>query len=104
MFFAALIAEDSTSLVELAQAPGSRSDVGAASDSTREQDFVGTLMELLDSGIGVREKDVLVLVGAGVGDVELKRVGVGRTEKASVSLASVSHLSQKSKSLFFFNS
>lgn len=79
-FFAALIAEDSASLVELAQAENTQGeDIDGG-------DFVGTLVELLGSSFGSRAKDVLGLVGAGVSDVELKKAGVARTEKVLVSL------------------
>ena len=83
MFFAALVAGDSNSLVELAQAQRSAED---ASEATGGEDFVGTLVGLLGSGVGEREKDGLGLVGAGVSDAELKKSGVGRTEKPLVSL------------------
>ena len=88
-FFTALIASDSTSLVELAHAKNSDKDDTAGDDKNR-RDFVGTLVEFLDSGIGKREKDALELVGAGVGDTELKRAGIGRTEKALVSTSCIS--------------
>jgi len=80
VFFAALVAGDSNSLVELAQAQ--RRSAGDASEATGGEDFVGTLVELLGRE---REKDALGLVGAGASDAELKKSGVGRTEKPLVS-------------------
>jgi hypothetical protein len=82
-FFSALVAGDFNSLVELAQAHISDEDVDANEGATG-QGFVGTLVGLLDSGVGEREKDILGLVGSGAGDAELKRVGIGRTEKPLV--------------------
>ena len=75
--------------MELAHAKNSDKDDTAGDDKNR-RDFVGTLVEFLDSGIGKREKDALELVGAGVGDTELKRAGIGRTEKALVSTSCIS--------------
>jgi hypothetical protein len=87
VFFAAIVAGDSNSLVELAQAQRSGGDASEGTDGG--EDFVGTLVGLLGNGIGEREKDVLGLVGAGVSDAELKRAGVGRTEKPLVSRTSL---------------
>jgi hypothetical protein len=81
-FFAALVADDSSSLVELAQAR--TSDGGEGRGLGAGEDFAETLVALLDSASGEREKDVLGLVGAGAGDTELKRAGLGRTEKSLV--------------------
>jgi hypothetical protein len=81
VFFAALVVGDSNSLVELAQTQRSAKDVSEAMG----EDFVGTLVGLFGSGVGEREKDGLGLVGAGASDAELKKSGVGRTEKPLVS-------------------
>jgi hypothetical protein len=76
VFFAALVAGDSNSLIELAQSAGDEAT----------EDFVGTLVGLLGSGVGEREKDGLGLVGAAISDAELKKSGVGRTEKPLVNI------------------
>lgn len=55
-----------------------------ANEGTTGLGFVGTLVGLLDGGVGEREKDILGLVGSGAGDAELKRAGIGRTEKPLV--------------------
>ena len=73
VFFAALVAGDSNSLIELAQSAGDEAT----------EDFVGTLVGLLGSGVGEREKDGLGLVGAAI---EPKKSGVGRTEKLLVNI------------------
>jgi hypothetical protein len=67
-FFATLVARDPLSLAELADKP----------------DFVSTLFIMISSSN--REKDALVLVSSDVGDDVLKRMGVVKSEKASVRL------------------
>lgn len=74
-FFSALVACDSGSLSELAERP----ERGYGTS-----EVVETLTSILDSSIAEREKDGLALVGAGVGDTELRAVGVARTEKLLV--------------------
>lgn len=77
-FFIALIARDPTSLQELA--------------NNSNTNIISTLLGLIGTtsatslSIGEREKDPLALVGAGVADTELRRLGVMRTEKALVIL------------------
>jgi hypothetical protein len=65
-FLAALVARDPLSLSELADKP----------------DFVSTLLAMLSSVR--REIDFLVLAASGAGDNALKKMGVIKTEKASV--------------------
>jgi hypothetical protein len=67
-FFVALVAKDSVSPSELAL----------------KEDFIPTLTSMLMSfGPG---DDVLAVVCAGAGEAELKKMGVGRTEKPLVSI------------------
>lgn len=82
-FFTALVARDPASLSELAQRPTSASS-DAHPDTIVHADFVQTLITLL-STIADREKDGLALVTSIASDAELKRAGIGRTEKALVS-------------------
>ncbi|KAF7973917.1 hypothetical protein HWV62_13968 [Athelia sp. TMB] len=79
-FFVALMARDSSSLQELAN-----------NSKGLDGDIVETLLCLLHSTSGTglsiseREKDPLAIIGAGVSDAELRKFGVARTEKASIS-------------------
>jgi|ERR1700722_6287027 len=65
-FFAALVARDPLSLSELAAKP----------------DFISTLLTMLSSLD--HERDALALVSSGGDDVMLKKIGVVKSEKASV--------------------
>jgi hypothetical protein len=85
-FFAALVGNDSTSLIELVQAQRPEADEPVSEDNFTES-FVETLVGLLGSGIAEREKDLLGMMAAGAGDAELKKAGMGRTEKPLVSCA-----------------
>lgn len=83
-FFAALAARDPASLSELAQRPAS---APSDDDPIAHTDFVETLVALLNT-VADREKDGLALVTANASDAELKRAGIGRTERVLVSSVS----------------
>jgi hypothetical protein len=70
-FFVALVARDSMSLSELSEKP----------------DFASTLFNILASH--THENDLLSILSAGVNDVALKRMGISKTEKASVRFSSI---------------
>jgi hypothetical protein len=67
VLFAALVVQSSHDVTEL----------------TRKADFVPVLWDILDTLSG---SDSLELVGSGVDDGELKKAGIGKAEKLTVSL------------------
>lgn len=81
-FFTALLARDPTSLSELAQ----RQQPSDSDSEPPHADFVQTLITLLNT-VADRDKDPLAIVTSNaMGDAELKRAGIGRTEKTLVSI------------------
>ncbi|KAK2462751.1 hypothetical protein APHAL10511_005269 [Amanita phalloides] len=93
-FLASLIARDGPSLTELAQRPS-----GSKAESSKDYtSFVDTLFSILACSTSSATLDLLRLVE--VGDVELKRVGLTKKDRAQLALihdviASKSHLFPK---------
>jgi len=67
--FAALVAQSSSEVIEL----------------TQKVEFVSVLWDILAT---LGETDPLELVGSGANEVELKKAGIGKTEKLTVRLYS----------------